>query len=297
MLGAAVILVAAGAVGCSNDDSPSGPSASGTGSPAALSERLEAGPSALAQRLFDDSELDLIIGVGEEMGLDWAILAAANEIETAGRGAADGAEGRERVAAIGFTIAALGAPTDYAAALATRGGQAFARRTLALAERLRGDGGDGVELPLSRLPFGVPVDGQLVAGFGKRFGALHDGLDIAAPSGNPIAAIAPGLVLSTGFDPAYGNRTCLLHRIEGKGDRTSLTTCYGNQSRFEVEPGDTVKAGETIGLVGCSGPCLRPHVHLQVLRGSAESAPAVDPATYLAVGSTQIGTRYSLETE
>lgn len=248
--------------------------------------------STLAARLFSDEALGSFTRIGREQGLDWAVLAAASQIETAGRGPRAGAEGEEQIAAIAYTLIAQGAPTDYEGALTARGGQKFARRVLRLAERLRG--GTEVELPVAKPPFGVPVEGRLVAGYGKRFGALHDGLDIAAPSRAPIAAVAPGLVISTGFDPAYGNRTCIRHRLRSS-DRSDLTTCYGNQSRYEVEPGDLVDAGETIGRVGCSGPCLRPHVHLQVLGGSAASAPAIDPAPFLAVNTRDIGAEFSLE--
>jgi murein DD-endopeptidase MepM/ murein hydrolase activator NlpD len=48
-----------------------------------------------------------------------------------------------------------------------------------------------------------------------------------------------------------------------------------------VAPGDVVRQGEEIGAVGCSGPCLRPHVHFRVLLGTGEAAPATDPAPFL----------------
>lgn len=253
-------------------------------------------PSAFARRALGREAIDTFIRVGDELGLDWAIIAAASRVETSGRGAPEGSEGEEHAAAIGFTLSATGAPTDYEGALEARGGRPFAKRVLSLAERLRGR--SETKLPAARLPFGVPVDGQIVAGFGKRFGALHDGLDIAAEAGEPIVAIAPGQVISTGFDPAYGNRTCVLHRVAGGPESgRRITTCYGNQSRYEAEPGDVVAQGDTIGRVGCSGPCLRPHVHLQVLDGSGPGARALNPAPYLNVRSTEIGTEFSLESQ
>jgi murein DD-endopeptidase MepM/ murein hydrolase activator NlpD len=276
-------------LGCGAGNGEEGASAAATSA-----QEPSAPPSPLAVRLLGADGVAAFRRVGEELGLDWAILAATSQIESAGRGAPTGAEAEERISGVGLTLQALGAPIDYESALRDRGGGPFAKRVLALAERLRHDTAAG--LPAARPPFGVPVDGRVVSGFGKRYGALHDGIDIAAPAGEPVAAVAAGQVIATGFDPAYGNRTCVLHRVSARDDRERrLTSCYGNQERFEAAAGDLVEEGETIGIVGCSGPCLRPHVHLQILDGSTVSSRAVDPSEWLDVDDAGVGARFSLE--
>jgi murein DD-endopeptidase MepM/ murein hydrolase activator NlpD len=114
---------------------------------------------------------------------------------------------------------------------------------------------------------------------------LHDGVDVAAPSGEPVRAAAAGVTLSAGFSGVYGEYSCVLHRLAnpGGGER-ELTTCYGNQSAYETRPGERVHAGQVIGRVGCSGPCLRPHLHFQVRLGNSPSSPTADPARFLDPG-------------
>jgi murein DD-endopeptidase MepM/ murein hydrolase activator NlpD len=122
----------------------------------------------------------------------------------------------------------------------------------------------------------------VIASFGQRLGILHDGIDIDGATGAPIRSAANGLVVSTGFYRIFGEYTCVLHRFrDGPPAERELTTCYGNQSRYEVEPGDVVSAGETIGRLGCTGSCVRPHVHFQVRLGAGQTAPVTDPAPFL----------------
>lgn len=249
-------------------------------------------PSGVAQRLLPAETIEQAIAEAEDQGLDWAILAAANEIETNGAGAPGGSEGAEQLAAIGFTLSATGAPDDYFAALASRGGEAYANRVLRLADRLR-SGPDESSLPETGLPWARPTEGRVVSAFGGRFGSLHNGIDILAETGTPVRATADGVVTSAGFEPRYGNRTCIAHRLEGR-ERT-LSSCYGNQAEIGVEPGQRVGSGDQIGTVGCSGPCLRPHLHLQVLDGGSPVSKAIDPAPFVGIDASDIGSEISLE--
>jgi len=90
---------------------------------------------------------------------------------------------------------------------------------------------------------------------------LHAGGDIGAPSGTPIYAPADGVVLSADERGGYGNATVLDHGF-------SLTTLYAHQSRIDVEPGQYVKRGDPIGLVGSTGLSTGPHLHFETrLRG------------------------------
>jgi murein DD-endopeptidase MepM/ murein hydrolase activator NlpD len=114
-----------------------------------------------------------------------------------------------------------------------------------------------------------PVNGPVVSGFGMRWGRMHEGVDIAAPTGTQIRAAASGSVEISGVVGGYGNYTCIGH---GGG----LSTCYAHQSQILVSSGQ-VAQGQTIGLVGCTGHCLGPHLHFEV----RVNGQAVDPLGYL----------------
>ncbi len=115
-----------------------------------------------------------------------------------------------------------------------------------------------------------PVSGPVVSGFGMRWGRLHAGIDIAAPSGTPIHAAASGTVIYAGWMSGYGNLLVIDH---GGG----LATAYGHQSSVAAGNGQGVSQGQVIGYVGCTGHCFGPHLHFEVrVNGSP-----VDPLGYL----------------
>ena len=115
-----------------------------------------------------------------------------------------------------------------------------------------------------------PVNGPVTSPFGWRWGRMHEGVDIAVPSGTPIRAAQAGVVALAAPTGGYGNYTCVDH---GGG----LSSCYAHQSSFAVSAGDSVGQGEVIGSVGCTGSCFGDHVHFEVrVNGSA-----VDPMGYL----------------
>jgi murein DD-endopeptidase MepM/ murein hydrolase activator NlpD len=115
-----------------------------------------------------------------------------------------------------------------------------------------------------------PVNGPVVSGFGMRWGRMHEGIDIAVPSGTPIYAAASGRVVYAGWMEGYGNLVAIDH---GGG----LSTAYAHQSSIAAGVGQTVSQGQTIGYVGCTGHCFGPHLHFEVrVNGSP-----VDPLSYL----------------
>jgi murein DD-endopeptidase MepM/ murein hydrolase activator NlpD len=101
-----------------------------------------------------------------------------------------------------------------------------------------------------------PVNGPVVSGFGFRWGRLHAGVDIAVPTGTPIRAADSGRVILMGWVDGYGNYTCVDH---GGG----FSTCYAHQSRFGTSMGASVRQGQVIGYVGCTGHCFGPHLHFE----------------------------------
>jgi len=121
----------------------------------------------------------------------------------------------------------------------------------------------------------LPVRGYRLTGrFGDRSGlwsSVHTGLDFAAPYGTPIRSVGAGVVLSTGYDGRYGNKTVI--RLAGG---TELWFCH--QSAVDVAVGEHVRAGEVIGAIGTTGNVTGPHLHLEVHPSGGDP---VDPLTWL----------------
>jgi murein DD-endopeptidase MepM/ murein hydrolase activator NlpD len=109
---------------------------------------------------------------------------------------------------------------------------------------------------------------------------FHSGIDLAAPIGSSIFAANEGTV-SAGEDPSgYG-----LYLIVVRD--SALSTLYGHLSARLVRGGETVSAGQPIGLMGSSGNSTGPHLHFEVrIRGLP-----VDPRPLLPRGPWGGGAR------
>lgn len=106
----------------------------------------------------------------------------------------------------------------------------------------------------------LPVNGRITSRFGYRYHPitgvykLHDGVDIAAPSGAPIHAAADGVVVSACRKGAYGNAVVIDH---GGG----ISTMYGHCSVLLCHAGQEVRRGDVIARVGSTGMSTGPHCH------------------------------------
>jgi septal ring factor EnvC (AmiA/AmiB activator) len=110
-----------------------------------------------------------------------------------------------------------------------------------------------------------PARGPVTSEYGPRWGRMHNGLDIGAPTGAPIYAAKAGTVSYAGSMSGYGNMTMIDH---GGG----IVTAYAHQSAIMVSPGTRVGAGQRIGSIGCTGSCTGPHLHFEVrVNGSARN--------------------------
>lgn len=116
----------------------------------------------------------------------------------------------------------------------------------------------------------MPVHGRLTSRFGYRWGRMHEGLDLAAPTGTPVHAAGGGVVAFAGWKNGYGKTVIINH---GNG----YTTLYGHNSKFFVSAGQKVASGQRIANVGSTGRSTGPHLHFEVHIGGK----VVNPAKYL----------------
>ncbi len=82
----------------------------------------------------------------------------------------------------------------------------------------------------------------------------HDGVDLAAPQGEPVVAAAPAVV-ALAEDLYFSGGTVILDHGDG------LFTTYFHLSAIDVRPGDAVAGGQRIGAVGATGRATGPHLH------------------------------------
>jgi murein DD-endopeptidase MepM/ murein hydrolase activator NlpD len=107
-----------------------------------------------------------------------------------------------------------------------------------------------------------PASGRLSSGFGFRIHPItrrrkmHNGIDIAAPTGTPIYSAAPGVVISATNMRGYGKTVVVDH---GGG----FSTLYAHCSRLLVRSGQRVRGGERIALIGSTGFSTGPHLHFE----------------------------------
>lgn len=130
---------------------------------------------------------------------------------------------------------------------------------------------------LNALPTKKPSEGVFTSGFGVRVSPLgdgaekmHEGIDIAAPVGVPIHTPAAGTIIYAGKKSGYGSIVMVDH---GYG----LETWYGHTSKILVKPGQKIKRGQVIALIGNSGRSTGAHVHYEV---HVNGIP-VDPINYI----------------
>jgi murein DD-endopeptidase MepM/ murein hydrolase activator NlpD len=90
----------------------------------------------------------------------------------------------------------------------------------------------------------------------------HRGVDLAAPRGTPVRAVADGWVQEARYMRGLGQAV----RLEHMGDRV---TTYGHLNEIApgIQEGATVEQGQVIGYVGSTGLATGPHLHYEVEEG------------------------------
>lgn len=105
---------------------------------------------------------------------------------------------------------------------------------------------------------------RIGSGFGYRMHPIlhvmkmHTGVDISGQNGVPVYATGDGIILRTDASSGgYGNCIRINHGY-------SYQTVYAHLSKMLVVPGQIVKRGQLIGLVGSTGRSTSPHLHYEV---------------------------------
>lgn len=101
-------------------------------------------------------------------------------------------------------------------------------------------------------------------------GRGHKGLDMAAPKGTPIFAVASGTVVEASYQSQYGYYIMIDH---GNG----IKTRYAHASALCVKKGARVSQGDMIATVGSTGRSTGNHLHFEVYKNGTR----VDPSPYL----------------
>ncbi|WP_405762873.1 LysM peptidoglycan-binding domain-containing M23 family metallopeptidase [Streptomyces sp. NBC_01420] len=102
----------------------------------------------------------------------------------------------------------------------------------------------------------------------------HTGIDFPVATGTSVKAITSGTVVTAGWGGAYGNQVVIKH-ADGHYSQ------YGHMSSLSVSAGQTVTAGQQVGLSGATGNATGPHLHFEIRTGP-EYGSDIDPIAYLA---------------
>jgi murein DD-endopeptidase MepM/ murein hydrolase activator NlpD len=135
---------------------------------------------------------------------------------------------------------------------------------------------------VAAMPLRRPVQGEIdmTSSFGVRIDpflsrpAMHTGIDFRGDTGEAIHVTAGGTVVSAGWSGGYGRMVEVDH---GNG----LATRYGHLSEIDVQVGQTVKAGQTVGRMGSTGRSTGPHLHYE----TRIDGEAVNPQKFLHAGA------------
>ena len=104
--------------------------------------------------------------------------------------------------------------------------------------------------------FVPPVLGTISAGYNPE--TEHYGVDVLAPSGSAIQAIASGVVIGSDWTLETGNTIALQHNND-------VLSIYKHNSALLKKVGERVSAGEAIAIIGNTGTLSDgPHLHFEL---------------------------------
>lgn len=135
---------------------------------------------------------------------------------------------------------------------------------------------------LFELPVKIKV--SISSGFGWRTHPLtwrrdfHPAIDMRAPLGTPVYAVADGQVVEASFDRWLGKHVIIRH----KAGYFSLYAHLGSYSE-DLKIGSSIPVGTEIGVVGDTGVTTGPHLHFAILK----QKDPVDPRKYWSLAAVK----------
>ena len=128
---------------------------------------------------------------------------------------------------------------------------------------------------LANIPGIQPISAKhmktMASGYGYRVDPVygtskfHEGMDFSAAIGTPVYATGNGTVRAASWESGYGNCIDIDHGF-------NYLTRYAHLSQMNVKPGQSVKRGDLIGLVGNTGKSTGAHLHYEVrFRGQPQN--------------------------
>ncbi|MGQ7243985.1 murein hydrolase activator EnvC family protein [Salinicola sp. V024] len=115
-----------------------------------------------------------------------------------------------------------------------------------------------------------PVQGSMLSSYGSGDGVNRNGILIGAPEGTAIKAVHAGRVVFANWMRGFGNLLILDH-----GD--GILTLYAHLQQIDVDPGQQVDNGQTVGAVGNTGGQSRSALYFEV----RQNGNPIDPSRWI----------------
>ncbi|MFJ4814882.1 LysM peptidoglycan-binding domain-containing M23 family metallopeptidase [Streptomyces sp. NPDC088801] len=134
--------------------------------------------------------------------------------------------------------------------------------------------------------YSLPVAGATVSTPYRMSGSMwssgyHTGVDFVVPTGTSLKAVGAGTVVSAGWGGAYGNQV-VIKLADGHYAQ------YAHLSQLSVSAGQTVTAGQQVGLSGATGNVTGPHLHFEI-RTTPDYGSDMDPVAFLRSHGVSVG--------
>lgn len=125
---------------------------------------------------------------------------------------------------------------------------------------------DNTDVLTPELQMVPPIIGKVIGSYKNICPGKHTGTDIKLNKGDTIRSVSKGLVTKSGKLKGYGKMIIIKHE-------NSLETYYAHLSRIMVSKGDSVYAGEVIGLGGKTGIAKTPQLHFEIRHNGSPVNP------------------------